>query len=268
MFPNVSFFGIDLYVVLIMVGIIAAILVLRFCSGEVGMSSKVFNFSLMTIVVGIVVGYLSAVLFQSWYAFLDTGVWEWGAGATFYGGLIGGAGCVLLLYFVVGHFYFKDNSHIAQFNKMISLAIPCVVLAHAFGRIGCLLDGCCYGAKTDAWFGIDMYIGGAWEKRVPVQLFEALFLFALFAALMYLLLKRKNGYTASIYLIAYGVWRFFIEYLRDDARGSSGIDFLSPSQLTAIIMVVVGVVWFLVCKFLLDKYFEKVGEKVEKPHQA
>ena len=83
-----------------------------------------------------------------------------------------------------------------------------------------------------------------------------------------LLLKLKNGYTASIYLIAYGVWRFFIEYLRNDPRGSSGIDFLSPSQLTAIIMVVVGVVWFLVCKFLLDKYFEKVGEKVEKPHQA
>ena len=141
------------------------------------------------------------------------------------------------------------------------MAMPSIVVAHAFGRIGCLMDGCCYGAITDAWYGIEMLSGGVWAKRVPTQLFEAIFLFLLFAVLVVLIVRKKFRNTPSVYLIAYGVWRFLIEFIRDDNRGSSGIPGLYPSQLTAIILVIIGVVWIFVYEKKLKHVFDGLAEK-------
>lgn len=263
MFPNASFLGMDMYYWMIVIGVLVAIVTFRLCYKRAGMSDSVYNFALIVCVAGVIFGYLSAVLFQSWYSYLDTGVWKWGVGATFYGGLIGAAVVVLALYFGIGHFVFKDKLHIREFNNMLSLVMPCIIVAHGFGRLGCLFEGCCYGAVTDSAIGIKMYTDGVWETRVPIQLFEMLFLFSLFAVLIILLLKYKFAYTASAYFIAYGVWRFVIEYFRDDARGASGIGALSPSQLTAIVLVIVGVAFIFVYKYVLKKLFVSCGVKDE-----
>ena len=197
------------------------------------------------------------MLFQAFYNLLASGVFEF-RGQTFYGGLIGGAVVFLAFYFGVGHFVFKDGSHIGQFFRFLTIAMPAIVIAHALGRIGCLTAGCCYGEVTDEWFGINMYSGGIWAKRVPTQLFESLFLFALFAVLVVLVVRFKMKNTVSVYLIAYGVWRFFIEFVRADSeRGSSGISFLYPSQLTAIVLVVLGVAWIFVYK----RFFERSDDR-------
>lgn len=257
MFPNVVFLGLDLYYWMIVIGVLAAMIVFRVFYRKAGLSDKVFNFSLIVGVAGVILGYLSAVLFQSWYNFLDTGEFVWGSGATFYGGLIGAAVVYLSLYFGVGHFLFKDRAHIAQCNKMLSLIFPCIIIAHAFGRLGCLFDGCCYGALTDGPLGIKMWVDGEWQSRIPIQFFESLFLFALFGVLIFLTVQKKFEYTASLYLIVYGIWRFFIEFARADDRGSSGIGFLSPSQLTAIVMVLVGVALIFLYRYVLKNYFAK-----------
>ena len=266
MFPQTVFLGLDLYYWMILIGVITAMIVFRMFSAQVGLSVKVFNLSIFVTVGAIILGYLSAVLFQSWYSFLDTGVFQWGVGATFYGGLIGAVIVFLLLYFGAGHFLLKDKQHIAQFNKMLSLIVPCIVVAHAFGRLGCLFDGCCYGAVTDSWIGIVM----RGEKRIPIQFFESLFLFALFFVLLYLAVRKKNEYTASLYLIIYGIWRFFIEFARDDDRGSSGIWFLTPSQLTAILMILAGVALIFLYRNFLKKIYERaeVHEPQIVPEQA
>lgn len=263
MFPQTIFLGLDLYYWMIVIGVIIAMIVFRLFFDKAGLSGKVFNFSLLVAVAAIILGYLSAVLFQSWYSFLETGDFSWGVGATFYGGLIGAACVYLVIYFSAGHFLFKDRAHIAQFNKMLSLIVPCIVVAHAFGRLGCLFDGCCYGALTDSFIGINMWVQGEWQRRIPIQLFESLFLFALFGVLIFLAVKKKCEYTASLYLIAYGVWRFFIEFARDDNRGSSGIAFLSPSQLTAILMFLAGIALIFLYKYCLKNRFERVGEHEE-----
>ena len=260
MFPNAEFLGLDLYYWMIIVGIFAAMVLFRVFHQKAGLSVKVFNFSLLVGVVAIVLGYLSAVLFQSWYSFLGTGEFVWGVGATFYGGLIGAVIVFLAFYFGIGHFLFRDRAHIAQFNNMLSLAFPCIVVAHAFGRLGCLFDGCCYGALTDSSIGINMWVEGELQRRIPIQLFESLFLFALAGCLLYLTVQKKFEYTASIYLIVYGVWRFFIEFARDDDRGSSGFDALSPSQLTAIFMILTGIALIFLYRYALKKYFERVAE--------
>ena len=257
--------GIDLYVVFIIIGVVAAFVTLRLLSGKVYLPDKVFNFTLLTSVITVVLGWLSAMLFQGFYNFLAEGQYVI-RGQTFYGGLIGGAAVFIAFYFGVGHFVFKDKSNVKCFNELMTIAMPAIVIAHAFGRLGCLMDGCCYGAVTDKWYGITMYSGGVWAKRVPTQLFESLFLFALAAVLVTLILRFKFRNTASVYLISYGVWRFFIEFVRADSeRGSSGIPGLYPSQVTAIVLVLVGIAWVLIYKFIFQKRFESAiqNEKVD-----
>ena len=263
MLPFVEFLGLDLYYWMILVGIIAAMVFFRVFYQKVGLTDKVFNFALIVALPAIILGYTCAVLFQSWYAFLETGKFAWGSGATFYGGLIGAVALYLAVYFGVGHFLFKDQSHIAQFNKLLSLAVPCIVVAHAFGRIGCLFAGCCYGSVTHGHFGINMWVDGEWQRRIPVQLIESIFLFLLFAVLLYLAVKKKCAFTASIYLIVYGVWRFFIEFARDDDRGASGISFLSPSQLTAILLVVAGIALIFLYQYVLKKLYARAEHHEE-----
>ncbi len=253
MVPNVVFLGLDLYYWMILCGVIFAMVLFRVLYSRVGISYPVLVLTLLVSVGAIVGGYASAALFQSFYSYLSTGKFEWGVGTTFYGGLIGAAAVFLILYFLFGHFFCK-GAHLREFHRMLLLIAPCIVLAHAFGRIGCLLDGCCYGRVSE--YGLTMLVHGVWEKRVPIQLYESLFLFVLCGVLVLLILRGKGSFNPSIYLIAYGVWRFIIEFLRDDERGSSGLSFLTPSQLTAILLVLVGVAYALVYQFVLRKYFQ------------
>ena len=140
------------------------------------------------------------------------------------------------------------------------MAACLIPFAHGLGRLGCLSAGCCHGGLTDKWYGI-MHYGLTTDgelipigKMVPVQLFEALFLFALSFVLCYLFFvkfgrENKGRFPLiPIYAIAYGVWRFFIEFVRADDRGTTIISSLSPSQFVAIVLIVVAIgylgVWY------------------------
>jgi len=131
---------------------------------------------------------------------------------------------------------------VREFFNIANIGAACIAAAHGLGRLGCLFAGCCHGAVTDKWYGI--YMVALDKKVVPIQLFEAIFLFALFALFLIRILKNKT-YNLPIYMCAYGIWRFFIEYARTDYRGSTFISFLTPSQLTAILMIVGSLAVFL-----------------------
>ena len=258
MYPYPLFGVIDLYWIFIIVGVLGAFLFLRIFSSKLNIPAKVFNFLLLNGILTVVVGYLFAILFQDFYHLIDTGEWSWNAGATFYGGLIGGTLFFILFYLFGGKLFFKDNSHISYFPLVVNCVLTVVALGHAFGRIGCLMDGCCYGQVTDSWIGIHMYFDPDGVKRIPTQLLESLFLFMLFGVLTYFLVKRKNEYIASIYMISYGIWRFTIEYFRGDAeRGSLGSSYLWPSQIIAIVLVIAGIGLIFLYKFFLRNFFLK-----------
>lgn len=241
MYPHSLFLGIDLYTVSICIGIIACFFVFGKLSDKVKLGAKLHNMILIAGAAGIGAGYGSAVVFQAFYNIASRGRFELDSetGATFYGGLIGGAVFFLAIYFIAGHFLFKDRIHLTKFFTMAACVAPPIAVAHGFGRIGCLMAGCCHGSTTDAWYGILMHGNMGYQKYVPVQLFEAIFLFALCGVLCYRAVKGKQG-NFSLYLIAYGVWRFFIEYARSDYRGTTFVSFLTPSQLTSVILVLAG----------------------------
>ena len=240
MYPYEILFGMDLYTILIAVGVIVCMLLIRLQADWRGLKAKLQNLILLDAVAAVVLGYGSAVLFQAFYNYMAKGTFEIvnSTGSTFYGGLIGGTALFIVIYFAAGHFLFPDGSHIRHFRTVSDLAPAAITVAHGFGRLGCLMAGCCYGARCDAWYGIEMVHLG--YKVVPVQLYEAIFLFALSGVLL-LLFRKGKRYEMPLYMIAYACWRFVAEILRNDYRGASLVDFLTPSQLISVLLLTGGI---------------------------
>lgn len=164
-------------------------------------------------------------------------LWDFKHGYVVYGGIIGGI--------LAGGIYTKKKK--VSFLAYFDLVMPAVALAQGFGRLGCFFAGCCYGRETDAWYGItfthsDFAPNGV--KLIPTQLISSAgdFLVALLLVL-YARRSPKTGRTGAMYLMLYGVGRFFIEFLRNDYRGSVGI--FSTSQFISIGIVAVGVLLYV-----------------------
>lgn len=160
-------------------------------------------------------------------------------GFVVYGGIIAGVISAII--------YCRQKKY--KFLEYFDLLVPSVALAQGFGRIGCLLAGCCYGRETDSFLGIvfpDGCMAPAGVKLLPTQIFSSAgdFLIVALLILFYRKNKHRTGYTGFLYMILYGVGRFLIEYLRNDERGGIGI--FSTSQFISIgIVVLAGILFYL-----------------------
>ncbi|MCH5164212.1 MAG: prolipoprotein diacylglyceryl transferase [Clostridiales bacterium] len=230
------------YIVLICIGILAALILYRILAFKVGISEESFRFYGVIFIVSIGLGFVFARLFQMLYNYIETG--EVGTGITFLGGLVGGVATFFVLILIFGKKYRNE------LFKTVNVAMPCIALGHCLGRIGCFLAGCCYGAKTDSFLGVKFvdYItsSGEWiyfdTPRMPTQLIEAIFLLLLCIALILFIFRLdKLDFLAVAYLYSYSVFRFLIEFVRDDPRGAFILG-LSPSQIICIIMFIGAVV--------------------------
>ncbi len=241
MYPNELFWNIDFYTIFMALGFFAAVVLFRFLADRAKLSAKVQNLCLGAGVASMVGGFLCAVLFQGIYNAIASGKFSLSqeTGSTFYGGLIGGVATFIGVYFLAGSRVLPQKGMAkAGLSEVLNLGICSVVIAHAFGRIGCLFAGCCHGAITNAWYGVWNATLGA--KTVPIPLFESLFLFALCAFLCYAAFRFKKKLNISLYFILYGIWRFFIEFFRGDERGKTIVPWLTPSQLIAILSIILG----------------------------
>ncbi len=262
MYPNTLFWDLDLYSLCMVVGVVLCMVLVRLQADWRGFPAKLQNLILLDAVVSVVLGYGSAVLFQAFYNFMQDGRFEIvnNTGSTFYGGLIGGTVIFAAVYFGAGHFLFPDGAHKRQFRTVLDMAAPCITVAHGFGRLGCLMAGCCHGRVTDAWYGIEMYIPGHAEKVkvIPVQLYEAIFLLALTAVLLWMFKKGKR-HGMPVYMMTYSLWRFVAEYLRADDRGATVVDFLSPSQLISVLLLAGGLIFLSLDFYLAERAPKKAA---------
>ncbi len=254
-YPLIPGTQINLYGVMTAIGILACFGVLFIYAKKLKYDTRFTDFIFYTAVISIAIGYFFAALFQAFYNYLEDpeAGFRLGSGITFLGGLIGGAGTFLIIYFI-----FKKRAHGSIVN-LLSLAPCCIVIAHAFGRLGCLFAGCCHGNPLgqEPVFG-GIYMKGTvdgfakWGYYVPIQLYEALFLFALFAIMTVLLLKFKFQHNLSVYLISYGIFRFVNEFFRGDQRGNL-FGSPSPSQFWSIVMIIIGVGLIFFMHFILKR---------------
>ena len=162
-------------------------------------------------------------------------------GLVFYGGLIGAC---------LGVYIYSRQYKVALW-PMVRIYVPFVPFAHAFGRIGCFLAGCCYGVEYHGPLSVQFPLNEfsphlASVPRFPVQLLEALLNFL--CSLVLVLLVRNTKVSArrlfGIYLMYYTVARFILEYLRGDAeRGHLGI--LSTSQVISLFLIPVALFFII-----------------------
>jgi phosphatidylglycerol:prolipoprotein diacylglycerol transferase len=133
---------------------------------------------------------------------------------------------------------------------MADFAIPGLAVGHALGRIGCFLNGCCYGRPAgDAACGViyppvcepgQLFPGVA---LYPVQLIESISLLVIWALLLTAYpRRRKDGAIFALYLVLYPPVRFLLEYLRGDERQAWFL--LDAAQGVSIGLLLAGLLLF------------------------
>lgn len=130
--------------------------------------------------------------------------------------------------------------------RILDLLVPFIALGQAIGRIGCLLNGCCFGRVSE--FGI--YFKVFDQVLIPTQLYSSLLLLFIFFVLRFMQDKKHPpGQILCAYLFLYSIKRFFIEYLRNDSpRIFYG---LTIFQLLSLAMFVVSLL--ILIKIAYDK---------------
>jgi len=162
-----------------------------------------------------------------------------GSGFVVYGGIIGG---------ILGGWLYCRRKKIS-FLKYFDIVMPSVALGQAFGRLGCLLAGCCYGRETDSWFHIvftESMIAPNGVPLIPTQIISSGADLLHCLVLIWIARRTKgDGQVGGFYLIFYSIGRTLIELLRDDPRGAVGG--LSTSQFISLFILLVGVAMVVVC---------------------
>lgn len=222
------------YGLMIAIGFVAAVLIGMYRAKKKNMNMEaVLDIAIYCLVFGFLGGKLLYLIVE-WKRFIQD---PWSvlgsSGFVVYGGIIIGV--------LTGYIYTRIKK--ISFAQYFDLVMPEIAIAQGFGRIGCFLAGCCYGAQTDSWLGVIFPEGSlapSGVKLLPTQLFMSGGDFLIAVALI--LYSRKNkvdGNVGAGYLILYGIGRFLIEFLRNDSRGAVGA--LSTSQFISVFIVAIGV---------------------------
>jgi phosphatidylglycerol:prolipoprotein diacylglycerol transferase len=130
-------------------------------------------------------------------------------------------------------------------RSSLDLAAPYIALAQAIGRLGCFLNGCCYGIKAPGGFPFAVTVPSDGVARLPAQLFSAAALFAIFAILMAWQERRRfAGEVFLGYCLLYSAKRFLMEFMRgDNPRAYLG---LTISQAISLAILVLSAAAFAV----------------------
>lgn len=240
--PTLDFFGrpIATYGLLFVAGLYLALALFVFLAPRRNINrARAFLVAVLSIIGGLIGARLLFVLTHAGLLAEAISVGQWGlvlrlffeGGLVFFGGLIGG----LLTALVAAKRLKLPRMDLAD------VAAPAVALGQAIGRIGCHFAGCCYGVESDTC-AVVFPEGGLAPHGValfPTQLTESMFMFVLAGALVLAMWRGRTGVAATLYLIAYGIFRFVIEFFRgDQVRGFFGP--LSTSQWIALLALGFG----------------------------
>jgi len=167
-------------------------------------------------------------------------------GLVFYGGLIGAAlACVLY----------------ARWKRLLlwrtaDILAPSLALGYVPGRIGCLMNGCCYGRACSLPWAISFPVGhethpvGLTATPVhPTQIYDTLLSLALYGALAWLFRCRKfDGQVFATYLMSYALTRSFVELFRGDYSAVHLHAGFTPAHVASVITFAAGAVLFFVLR--------------------
>ena len=156
------------------------------------------------------------------------------AGLTAYGAVLGAS---------LGIWVYSRFSKRFRFGYFADLVAPAIILGQAIGRVGCLINGCCYGKVTS--FPIALVYNKPLSYAplgVPTHaavLYEIVYNVIVFGVLLKLRRRFKpEGSLYLIYLSLYALWRVGIDFLR---AGTPFLFGLHEAQIVSIVILLVTV---------------------------
>jgi len=156
-------------------------------------------------------------------------------GLVYYGGLIGATIAGIIC----------NHWKKLPFWKTADVLAPSIALGNIFGRIGCLLNGCCYGRACNLPWAIRFPSGhptGGLPVH-PTEIYDALNNFILYLLLAWLFRRKKfDGEVFATYLIGYAITRTIMEYFRGDYPPDQIHFGLTPGELISIPVFIAGLV--------------------------
>lgn len=221
----------------IMVAIAIAVIVLWMLR-EVRKGAKlsyntVFTAALIGIPSGVIISRLLHVLDRWSYYSQNPGQIIGTSGLTIFGAVLGAA-LAIWIYSRVSKF---------QFGYFADLIAPAIILAQAIGRVGCTINGCCYGIATSLPWGI-VYthpdsLAPLGIPVHPTQVYEIIYNLIVFGVLLKLRGRFKpDGSLFLLYLSLYSLWRIGISYLRE---GTPFLFGLPEAQVISLIVLAVTI---------------------------
>ncbi|OPX41471.1 MAG: prolipoprotein diacylglyceryl transferase [Desulfobacteraceae bacterium 4484_190.3] len=157
------------------------------------------------------------------------------SGMSYHGGAIGVFVATLI-------FCRKHGINFWNFADLFCAAIP---LGYTFGRIGNFINGELYGRITSVPWGMYFPLDAYHQLHHPSQLYEAFFEGIFLFVILWRMRKKKyfDGFLSSLYLISYGIVRFFIEFFREpDPQLGFVLGILTMGQVLCLLMIVWGII--------------------------
>jgi phosphatidylglycerol:prolipoprotein diacylglycerol transferase len=161
----------------------------------------------------------------------------WKGGLVYYGGLVGSSiACIL---------YTRLKK--LPLWKVADILSPSIALGYVFGRMGCLLNGCCYGRACDLPWAIRFPADNPLQPPTypvhPTEIYDSLLNLGLYAFLAWLYRRKKfDGQVFGVYLVCYAVLRSFVEMFRGDYPEHQHYlgGWATPAHLVSILILVAG----------------------------
>jgi phosphatidylglycerol---prolipoprotein diacylglyceryl transferase len=221
-------------------GLMVALAVVTVVSWITWENSKNNKFSFDALLTASIIGIFSGIVFSKLLHVIDKWSYYWqnpsgiisGEGLTIWGAVLGAT---------IGVWLYSKISRQFRFSVFGDMIAPGIILSQAIGRIGCTLNGCCYGLESHAWYSIiytDPHSYG--PKGIPVlptQVFEIIYDLIVFGILLLLRKRLKpDGALFTVYFALYGAWRFAIEFIRD---GTPFLFGMHQAQLIGLIVLLI-----------------------------
>jgi phosphatidylglycerol:prolipoprotein diacylglycerol transferase len=228
------------YGIMVVLAVVTVIAIAVLEARRVGIPDEhIYNVSLWAIISGILVSRLLHVIDKWDYYMANPRQIIGFAGLTVYGAVLGALIAVLIYCWV------KKIS----FWQIGDVLAPGAILGQAIGRIGCLLNGCCYGLPTSLPWGVvytnpDSYCLLRGELLQPTQIYHILWNLAGFGILWSLRRRLEpKGSLFLLYLALYAAGDLSIRFVR---VGEPFLFGLQQAQLIGIIVLVVTVPWLII----------------------
>jgi phosphatidylglycerol:prolipoprotein diacylglycerol transferase len=223
-------------------GIMVALAVLTLILWALLAVKRGANVSYDTVFTAALVGIPSGIVFSRLLHVID--LWSYyyqhpaeiigGEGLSIWGAVLGAA---------LGIWVYSRFSKKISFGYLADMLAPGIILAQAIGRVGCTLNGCCYGVEcTLPWaitYSDPASFGPIGIFVHPTQIYEIIYNLIVFVVLLRLRGRfQPPGSLFLIYLTFYAVWRLGIDFIRE---GTPFLFGLHEAQVISIIVLIISI---------------------------